>query len=188
MAVQHKIKACVLNYDYKVPAVKFEELWILIKYEKLEMVLGAVYLPPMSNKDSYQLHCDSTEYMSSIFYNTMLCIVGDHNLPEISWHNDDLGLLSYGHNSSADCLLELFLYLNLFQHNSITNANHVMLDLIFSNDSTLNVSGALEELLKCDKHHPAIAIYINCDHSCEPLEYEEFLYNFKNSDFNAIPK
>ena len=69
----------------------------------------------------------------------MLCIVGDYNLPEIIWWNDDLGLLSSGHSSSADCLIEFFPFLNLFQLNTISNANNVMLDLIFSSNPLLDV-------------------------------------------------
>lgn len=186
VAVHDSINVQTLNYTHTDSSTTFEELWLLITYGKLKMVLGAVYIPPASNKESYQFHCDSTEFMASTYSDAMLCIIGDYNLPEIIWWNDDLGLLSSGHNSSADCLIESFPFLNLFQLNTISNANNVMLDLVFSSNSLLDVSLASDYLVKCDKHHPAIAIFVPCNKTYQCLEFEEFMYNFKNCNFNDI--
>ena len=144
-----------------------------------------MYLPPQSSQESYQLHCDVTEHMVSEYNDSLIITIGDYNLPEIT-SNDHLSLSTSGHNPAAECLIVSFSFLNLFQHNNIANTNNVILDLVFSTSPKVIITCANNALVKCDRHHPALSINVLCDMPGQRLDYEEFVYNFKNCDFNAI--
>lgn len=163
-----------------------EEVWVLVKINQTRNIFGCFYTPPMSPRDSYERHSQALEILSQQYdeINTYV-VAGDYNLPHIIWGNDNLGIAVDNVTSTAEPLVETLAFLNFFQKNNIGNINNRTLDLVFSNDASLTVQCAIEPLLKCDRHHPALEIRINCDIS-DPLVFEHILYDFKKCNYHDM--
>lgn len=55
--------------------------------------IGGVYLPPLSSTVFYEAHISSVEHLLCQYRNDTFIICGDYNMLDISWDNDDNGLI-----------------------------------------------------------------------------------------------
>ncbi|KAK9719199.1 hypothetical protein QE152_g22809 [Popillia japonica] len=90
--------------------------------------------------------------------NTVLCIVGDFNLPGIKWSildNEPIGTPS---NNIETMVYDNLVYNGLLQYNFNANRNNVILDLVLVNSSNVSVHESSYNLVKPDSHHPPLSI------------------------------
>lgn len=139
----------------KTLVVCVEHLFVDIRLEHKNIIIGTVYLPPLSDPCIYDSHCRSIEEAKNMSPGAEILIVGDYNLPHIVWHNFD-DVLQYKINNfsnmtvQADIILGYFNEFDCFQYNGISNVNHDTLDLVFSSLRNVTVTLATEPLCICD--------------------------------------
>ena len=182
------VKTTLKAEPIKPKQAKSEELWVSVACSGIHKIFGCVYIPPASKTEIYQVHCDNVEHIFENLSKAGLFIGGDYNLPKLKWFNDSMGFLTLGESTVASPIIELFSYfiILLFQLNSIPNINNITLDPIFSNNDCDIVCCACDILILCDRHHPALEITVYCDKLVNILEYENFVLDFKNVDYELL--
>lgn len=80
------------------------------------------------------------------------------NLPDLSWSNDDFGLIYSSSGPGDHCVPDIFAFNNYFQLNFIPNSNGNFLDLVFYNDSKIYVEKSVTMAIPCDPYHPALDV------------------------------
>lgn len=149
------VRKNLLSRMLRVTVSDVEQLFVEVGLKNKHLIVGSVYLPPNSDLFVYETHCLSVEEVMKLSPNADILIMGDYNLPHVVWHNNN-GYLSYdidqyGHFSSqANTLLHFLNLFNLYQHNSVVNANRNTLDLVFSTLPHISISPAAELLCLCD--------------------------------------
>ena len=153
-------------------------------------IIGAIYIPPASNISLYQDHVMHVEDIMNIFFNYNLILIGDYNLPEVTWSLTANGALHVFEKETsaltrlcAPVLVNSFTYLNLSQFNCITNSKDNILDLCFSN-CFCAISLSKDILSNIDEFHPILNVstlpsnnaYI--ESSFSPLNFDWIRYDF----------
>lgn len=185
IAVGKALKAHLIEVN--TSTLGHEELWVSVSLTKDKSVLlCAVYIPPQCSVAEYESHCFNVENLGENSEN-LICILGDYNLPELQFLDDDnMGVLSVRNSAASDALISTMLLVDCCQVNTIKNVNNVLLDLIFTNNCDTVVNCAVDTLLPCDVHHPALTVdLLNCN-NFKPLQFEEYVYDFKNANFCDI--
>jgi len=76
-------------------------------------------------------------------------------MPDIKWFNGDhYALLSGPAFEKSKILAETIAFMQLFHHNSIVNYKNNILDLVISNDHSLEVTKCSFPLVPIDLAHP----------------------------------
>jgi len=136
IAIQNRFCPNVLTLSN----VSLECLAVSFKSSNFKIIIVAIYIPPNSPVDVYKCQCTEIENLRVIFSDYTFIIVGDFNLPGIKWSNQNHAILS-GHSSDkSKVLAETFAYEPFFQHNFIPNYRNNILDLVISDNNTLEVS------------------------------------------------
>ena len=168
-----------------VPLLDIEQVFVSVKLDKDNVILGCLYIPPQSPVEVYHRHCDSVECILEKYPNSKLVIVGDFNLPDAVWGRDELGLTVQCPETSNACIVaNCYSFFNLCQLNPVLNSRNVALDLVFSNLLDISVSCASDVIFQNTMHHSAIFFELSL--SCQKTQYEEFFYDFKNANYLAI--
>ena len=143
--------------------------------------LGLVlcYRPPSSDKRLFNRSLEtSLQNVAREF--PRFCVLGDFNLPDISWSDID----SCSNNADSD-FIHLMNSFFLSQLNTIaSNINNHVIDLVFSNTPDI-----IREL--CDLHanfpsdHAVLFFNLSCNVSkTKPIE--RVVYNYKHVDFSTL--
>ncbi|KAE9521330.1 hypothetical protein AGLY_018273, partial [Aphis glycines] len=121
-----------------------------------------VYIPPSSPVEHYNTHLNTIDFIVQKYPNHSLILTGDYNLPFISWSNDthDLCFLTQSISEYTSIPERLAIH-GFYQHDYILNSHHSLLDLIFSNLSSLIVNHALDAAVPADPYHPPLSLSIN---------------------------
>ena len=115
-----------------------------------------------------------------------IVLTGDFNLPNVNWFNDEFGVyLVRNINTQTECILNYFAYLNFYQLNHIPNYSNNVLDLVFSDDSSILVTPEMP-LVKDDKFHPPFNFNVVIKSDFRPLEFDHEYFNFKAASFQEI--
>ncbi len=173
-----------------------EELWVNISCNDENLILCAIYLPPNSSPEVYNEHCSFLESISQEYADTRICVIGDFNLPNISWvpNEDCVGLSPVCSNDLREQMVsDYYMLCGFNQFNSCPNSIGSILDLVFCNFDTVTVN-TTDPLLPCDVYHPALGISIlnlesspNCCNSpTDSLNFRKADYGDINSFFNSI--
>lgn len=104
---------------------------------KLNVFIYAAYIPPNSQSDIFSSHLSAINLIPLNPLDTLI-IMGDFNLPHVSWIMDDaehniLVPTCVSPQHAAD-FIDGIISNGVYQINSIRNASNKLLDLIFSND------------------------------------------------------
>lgn len=189
------VALCILK---KFPAIRLntpilclEHLIVEVKLNhKSKIVLVVCYIPPSSLLSSYVSFINSLEWLQSTLpTNHKILIMGDFNLPLVTFSSDNNGLhINGGTSERSDVLFDFFSENGFLQYNLIKNHVNSQLDLIFSNITNTIVSGCHEELVPIDVYHPVLTI--SCEYETTPVSHRDksYKYNFKRADFNLIIK
>jgi len=111
---------------------------------------------------------------------------GDFNLPDLSWSNDDFGLIYSSSGPGIHCVPDIFAFNNFFQLNLIPNSNGNFLDLVFSNDSKIYVEKSVTVAVSCDPLHPALDVMLTFVDDLHPIDSCHKYYNFRKACYPRI--
>ena len=179
LAVQRKYNAFQMNniaYDLDCVLVKFVS-------KILSLYMCVVYFEPNSPLESYEQFFMYLE--SSCPPGSIVCLMGDFNLPEITSTNINIT------NASVKCqeLINFMTFFELESHNHIMNKNGRTLDLILTNVTNVKVEHETSPLVKPDPHHPALLITITFTKpSKTKLNSNIRSYNFQRANFELLYK
>lgn len=132
-----------------------EQIFIKVKGKVNYIIIGCIYLPPLSSLDAFNNHLKTISHIKDRHPNCKLIVIGDYNLPS-----------SYPQASCKDTLYNEMILANYQQHNIISNDNNRTLDLCFSN-ADLKTRKA-NPIIKEDKHYPAINIFTDIQTNLKP--------------------
>ena len=125
------------------------------------IIICLAYFPPKTNSETYK------KFFNMIFTflqssNDRLLIVGDFNIKDITWKDDQVAITPINWSGDeADTLIPSYLKCNLTQTNNIRNKDGNLLDLVFTNTPD-NVSvKETDPISRIDLYHPPIIIKIS---------------------------
>lgn len=170
-----------------VPVSNIEELYVAIKRNNVEIILGTVYIPPSSPLEVYEAHFSSLEYIyTNIAPLANIIILGYYNCPGIAWNTNN----ETYKNLQEQIILENIFFFDLHQYNSVYNCNNNTLDLALSNNSNITVNPATEPLLPIDSYHPPLLVLFNTaviNYNCNTLSRNNIsLHNFRKCDYDKL--
>jgi len=169
-----------------------EQVFVDIHIRHKHLVIGAVYIPPSSDINIYNAHCNAVESIFLMSPNSDILIIGDYNLPNMRWFNETDGSLQYVSTGvcrnilQAESVYTCFNELNLYQHNKISNLHGNTLDLLFSTLGCIRVLPAHDPLLPCDPFHPPLSFSLPT-YGVTPVEITRHtIFDFKRANFSVI--
>lgn len=152
------VRSNMISGEVYSPYNNLEALFITIGSGSQKFLLCAAYIPPNQPSSCY------SDFSDAVLCVTSTCgmidstvIIGDFNLPNCKWNQDqDVGLTGGGR-----ILRDLSSLLDLHQISHIMNSMNVQLDLVFSSSpSNHGVALSADPLLPFEKIHPALSISI----------------------------
>lgn len=154
-------------YSVPISQLNVEHIFVHFSIGTFNFIVGGVYIHPLSSLHIYKSHISSVEILFQWYPEHTFIICGDYNLPEVSWNNDENGLLySYSSLPHAPCIPESFITYDFFQVNNVSNLHSSILDLVFCTDKRLVVEKSCEPLIPIDQYHLALNITLP---TCIPL-------------------
>lgn len=194
VAVRSRLKAKLIEKEsWKC----LEQVWVSIKLGDRSLLLCTLYIAPDRVRDNelIEAHCDSViTAMESANPVDDVFILGDFNLPGISWLLSQNGFLYPDpvHSSMHDCavsLLDSYSAATLAQINHVVNENNRSLDLCFVSvqDQAPFIGAAPCELVKAVPHHPPLIIAVenNQAHDFDNCP-AGVSYDFSKADHRSI--
>ena len=184
-------------HSFENDLLSFNQLFVILP--ELKIIIGSVYLPPASDISLYHEHVMHVEDILSSYLDHDVFLMGDYNLPGISWKmSSSVATHSVEERStsstrySAALLTDSFNSLGLSQFNLFTNSKGNILDLCFSNlNSKIILSNDI--LSKIDEFHPVLNISLNCANSTRhtppsfnSLKSEWVSYNFARCNIEVL--
>lgn len=184
VAVHNKIQCEML----RVPMVPdIEQIFIKIKINNINIILGCIYIPPNATNDMYSSDCEVVETIYANFPDFNFVMVGYFNLSNFDWSTDPA---SQNHISGNIIFNSNIHFLNLKQKNNVKNKNDRTLDCIMINDNieVISLNHSLESLVpKVDYHHPPLDIFLKFTNTKFNSTSEcPIIYNFNRCNFNEI--
>lgn len=166
-----------------------EIICMKISLRKFSLFLTCSYVPPRSKWEIYDAHLNFINKVISLMNdNDKIIVMGDFNLPLVSWVADDnpRSLRPESENVDSISVLNRFASLGVFQINNIHNSNNKLLDLVFVDElDSVEIHRSLPVVSPEDIHHPTLEVLLNCDVNYNEFENPQFEYNFKRTD---VPK
>lgn len=102
----HKNISSFLISDFEA---NVEQVFIHFSIDVSCFEISAIYIPPHYSLSLFESHVLSFELIINRFLNLLFLFCGDENFPEISWDNDDSGLLFYFRSiPHMICIPEMF--------------------------------------------------------------------------------
>jgi len=145
-----------------LPNNSVEQLFVRFSLNSLNIIICSVYISPSSPIELYTTHLNTIDFIVQKYPNHSFILTGDYNLPFISWSNDTHGLCFLTQTiSEYTSIPERLAIHGFFQHNYLLNSHHSLLDLIFSNLSSITVKQALDTAVPADTYHPPLSLFIN---------------------------
>lgn len=166
-----------------------ESVAVMLKLAYTKVIIMSIYIPPNSPTEIYNRHCTQIENLKFSFPDVTFLVVGDLNMPDVKWSNEDYYALLTGPASEKNKILaETVAFMQWFQHNSIVNYKNNILDLVFSNDSSVVVTKCPFPLVPIDIAHPPLQINgLNVSMSCK-LKTSSPVFNFNRANYEAMNK
>jgi len=120
VCVRNSLSSKIINIQDN----NIEQVYVLVTINaKLKYILGACYIPPTSNLNSYIEHTNTIEYLlSNADTNTHIILSGNYNLTGNTFYKNTFGLKYSGVRSQkANIIFDSFSSLNLYQMNAYAN-------------------------------------------------------------------
>lgn len=150
-----------------------EQVAVSIKLPHQYVYVCAIYIRPNSDPTIYSTHSSSIcQILDMANTDDSVVVVGDYNLPRLTWHFDDEVDCYLPINASSEqeiTLTENILASGLKQICDVTNENGRLLDLAFVN--TVAYVECIEPpsaILRVDRHHTPFVLRIDVQHNDEP--------------------
>lgn len=169
-----------------------EYLCVRIKLAKSNLLVYALYIPPQSKEGVYNAHIELIRKIP-MDENDILIIVGDFNLANVHWLNDDDSANTYiPVNFPSSVAYNVLLQLQsegLLQLNDLVNKAGNVLDLFFINEPVLATlcSEYCPISQPVDEAHPPFTVKMELECTfCPEMPRNEWVYSFKNANFDGI--
>lgn len=169
-----------------------EFLCVRVKLNSSFLFIIIVYIPPGSSSALYDNYIKSIEAVNELAGSKDdLIVVGDFNLPHLSWTSpDDDGTFVPSPSSSPGMLsiIDGISACNLYQRNDIINHRGRLLDLVFTS------SESIPSVLRCDDplvpevpDHPALCVHIDTSTIADSSFVDDtFHFNFNKIDSHKL--
>lgn len=166
-----------------------EDLWIKVKLTDSFLYVCVTYIRPNAPLVQYTEHLDKIkDCILSLDTSSKFLILGDYNMPHISWNLSTPTTLLINSAHSEE-LLNTIEFCNFNQFNNVTNINGKILDLVLSNLPLESVKLRRLQYFKQpeDNYHPALQIDLNLDIQYV-IERRIRKYNFRKDeiDWNVL--
>jgi exonuclease III len=145
-----------------------EDIWVSISLNSRKKVhICCTYVPPGTNHISdLTSHLSMAEYISNAHSEDTVVLVGDYNLPHITWtldSPDSLPAVGDFVRSSANTRFIDFLSLTGYrQYNCVKNSLNRILDYVVSSEGAITVDRSESQLVPPDPYHPPLLISMKC--------------------------
>lgn len=184
LAVHNRLSATCISRSSQL---HFEQLFVRIlttdRSTSNKFILCVVYIPPSSPPDTFSCHFDEVERLHLLYPDHSFVLIGDYNLPELSWVDDDT--LPVGSSPRSCEFLDRISFLDLSQFNFIRNVDDRTLDLVLSTlPDGCNVEGE-DSFLPIDSPHPPLCITLPVN-PFETLSEDFFGYNFRRGPYSFL--
>ncbi|XP_062557283.1 uncharacterized protein LOC134222155 [Armigeres subalbatus] len=166
-----------------------EQVWVRLQLSHRSVFLCALYIPPDCVRDDSLVEAHTQSVLSVIEMTNAsdeIIIIGDFNLPGISWSSSCNGFLHIDMersslHSHASKLLDYYSTATLRQINHVTNENNRSLDLCFvsAQDAAPLILHDPSPLVKVVNHHPSLIL--NNTRANVVASIEPIIYNFHNA-------
>ena len=160
----------------KLPHTKLEILFVLIKLNRTNLIVSAVYIPNCSSIEIFTEYFDCVNYVMYNYPDSNIVLLGDYNLPSANFSNKNSFFFDYLDN------------LNIVQFNNILNFNNVLLDYVISNCKSLFVNLNNFPIVNIDAHHPPLEINFTVESGVNYISNNEIKYNWDKADYESIIK
>ena len=121
-----------------------EHFFVEVKFNGNVHIISTAFLPPRSSFIKYPEFCDNLDKLSDEFPDSKLCVVGDFTIPNAQWSSGDVAsvasLVQLALSNEVESIQVVGFYHNLYQVNSIRNANNVLLEMVFWDDEKVMFS------------------------------------------------
>lgn len=171
-----------------------EQVAVSVILPETTIHLCGIYIRPTSPPEVYTTHASAVKKICDLScVSDTIVVVGDYNLPGLSWFLDD-DLNSYlPSNASSEAettFAEMMISTGLHQVNSLLNTNDRLLDLAFVSDAgEVEVLDPPTNLLRLDAHHKPFVLRIevtNNRHLTRPESNSELSFDFNRCDFVTL--
>ncbi|KAE9524193.1 hypothetical protein AGLY_015438 [Aphis glycines] len=181
------VRKDLTSYPISILESNVEQLFVRISSGSLKTIVSGVYTPPSSSPFIYESHIKSVELIIRQFPNHIYIFCGYYNLPGIIWENYVNGLVySYSTPISAHCIPETFASHSFFQSNNILNKTSSLLDLVFSNISSLVIEKSDEPIVPIDLYHPALYLSVPFNTPITYCERDHSFFNSRKTNYTNI--
>lgn len=171
-----------------------EQAIVCIKLKCSSLYVCGIYLPPNSQTALYASHSSAIQQLcENSSEQDMIVVVGDFNLPRLTWErDDDINALLPSNASSEQeiVLVETMVASSLHQVNTFRNSTGRILDLAFvSEPDDVELLEPPTPLLKIDDHHKPLVLRVDTNidlmqHASNPNLHET--YDFRHCNFAEL--
>lgn len=166
---------------------------VKINLKQKYLFILCLYIKPGQPSSNYQLIVDAVDHIYSLLGSPDdLIVVGDFNLPKLSWsvsEDDSSHFVVSSEMSITEALItDNFSGCDLKQISGINNFMGRQLDLVFSTDSyNCAVTESRLTLTTIDAFHPPLQLTYSYDGGIEQIIYEpSYDFNFRKADFVGL--
>jgi hypothetical protein len=166
-----------------------EDIWVVAELRVgnnfKKVAIGTVYIPPPVSPNTLNIFLENANNITQLVDEVVL--LGDFNLPSLSWTRNDNYMHAGNYNNSlGNALVDFMSINNMLQFNHLTNEDKRILDLVMSTVIDVTISEPLCHLSKVDPKHPPFLITLpDCEAKyLRPNTQIEF--NFFKADFDSI--
>lgn len=180
------VKSAITSSSITLNNSNVEHVFVLLSIDHSSLLIGSTYLPPLSSILVIESHLSVIEQLLLNHKPDVVLLLGDYNIPGVSWTSDEFGLSAAGDlNTAAALIVDFFSFLNFFQFNHIANCSGNILDLVLSNSKALSVDKATTSLITPDIYHPPLLIQYH--YSKLPIsDTTRSYFDFKAGDYSSI--
>lgn len=165
-----------------------ERICVKISMGKRRLFVYAYYIPPNSPKKLYESHLEAIGRIKTA-ENDMCLVLGDANLPNITWRQDKKFNNVYNpvavSSASAQCFIDGLHGINLRQFNYLENEADNILDLCFFNEPEII---RLEEVVRplsfpIDASHKHFTLNLSMDAKASNTAAWVRVFAYERADF-----
>lgn len=177
-------------HNFESNVLLIEDIWINVKLGDSSLYVCNTYISPQAPLDSYIAHFEKIRsVVQTIEPNAAVLLLGDYNLPEIWWYEENgfMEALIHTRTNKSEYFMDIIDVCGLFQFNGVRNKLNSILDLAISNCQfgEIKILRNREPIVKEDDYHPTLQIFLNLD-AVKFEEREHKKFNFRKANYEAI--
>lgn len=169
-----------------------EFICVRLIFENRHVFITCSYVPPDSGLEVYLKHTELiSEVASKLSTRDSLIVLGDFNLPAVSWtFCPDIGqLMPFSCSNVMNPFFDILFELCLVQFNNVPNILNRYLDLVFSNTPFASLTRSLPFVCPEDSYHPTLLICLDIsEFSVKPSAFSSEMqrFNFHKANFQLL--